>query len=70
MLVEETGKIVYLRALDLNWVVRKAAEAMVTPPITFTLDDTRSTLHSKQGPVFGKLVRSEHPPEPTTTEEK
>jgi hypothetical protein len=51
------------------WQVRKAAEAMSTPPIRFTLDERSGTLYSAQGPMLGRMLKSAHPPEATTTQE-
>jgi len=69
-IVQEEGKNAYLNALDMSFVVRKAAKAMATPPIRFSLDERQRTLTSSQGPVLGKMISSTHPPEVTTTEVK
>ena len=68
VIVNEEGKQAYLSALDLSWVVRKAAKSMPTPPISFSVDPKGTTLYSQQV-VFGKSVRSTHPPEATTIQE-
>ena len=67
-IVLEQGRSEYLLALDLNWMVRSVAESMATPPITFVLDENK-TLHSQQGPLFGRMVVSVHPQKVTTIEE-
>ena len=67
-IVHEEGKQAYLSALDLSWVVRKAAKSMSTPPISFSLDQAGTTLYSQQV-AFGKSVKSTHPPEVTTIQE-
>ena len=54
--------------LDLSWVVKKAAKSMATPPISFSVDAKWTTLYSQQV-VFGKAVKSTHPPEVTTIQE-
>ena len=59
-IASEIGRLEYLGALDLNWVVRRVAANMPTPPIHFFLDDQMS-LHSQQGPLFGRMVVSVHP---------
>ena len=69
-IVEERGKGEYLKALDLNWIVRKAAASMATPSIAFSVDATGQTLHSSQGPIFGRMITSKHPPGVTTSEEE
>jgi hypothetical protein len=72
----EEGKNAYLDTLDLNWMVRKAAKSLATPPIAFWLEPSDKalptplpTLHSQQGPIFGRMISSTHPPVETTTEE-
>ena len=67
--VSETGRDAYLDALELNWMVRKVAASMATPPILFFVDE-QSTLHSQQGPLFGRMVVSLHPQKTTTTFEE
>ena len=67
-IVSEDGKQAYLSALDLSWVVKKAAKSMATPPISFSLDAKGTTLYSQQV-VFGKAVKSTRPPEVTTIQE-
>lgn len=69
-IVKEDGKAAYLNALGMSFVVCKAAKAMPTPPIRFSLDEKQTTLTSYQGPVFGKMISSAHPPNVTTTTEK
>ena len=46
-----------------------AAESMATPPITFLLDE-HYTLHSQQGPLFGRTVVSIHPQRRHTIQEE
>merc|ERR1719473_1989068 len=69
-MVNEEGKAAYLNALDMSFVVRKAAKAVAPPPIRFSLDAKGTTLESAQGPVLGKMISSSHPPEVFTKEEK
>lgn len=69
-IVREEGKAAYLNSLGMSFVVTKAAKSMATPPVRFTLDAQRTTLTSTQGPIFGKMISSTHPPTVTTTEEK
>jgi len=69
-IAHEEGKAAYMNALDMSYVVRKAAKVAPTPPIRFTLDAQRTTLTSSQGPVLGKMITSTHPLTVTTTETK
>jgi len=58
--VEEVGKVAYLDALELSWVVRKAASLLPAPPIDFLFDDSRSALMSTQS-VFGQTSTAIRP---------
>lgn len=67
-IVSEVGRREYLNACDLNFVVRRVALSMPTPPMLFFVDE-QSTLHSQQGPVLGRMVVSLHPQRETTISE-